>query len=191
MALVMEVLENVVVEHFQIEPSLREIAVFSRDDEQELKLIEVNEDALPTGQVEPFVFTPEKEQPIPIYIADVTPDEWSKILKGKIALPQGWPSKAIKIIHREQQLIGNPLARAYLHQAKADFEKLNDIFATVQEKIDIAVEEDNLDKIEEAQNELQAVRGKYNEAQNNLINAKVEHKNAEKASKETLNEIGD
>ena len=102
MVLVMEVLENVVAEHFQVEPSLREIAVFSREDEQELKLIEVNEEALPTGQVEPFVFTPEKAQLIPIYIADVTPEEWLKIRQGKIALPKGWPSKAIKVIPREQ-----------------------------------------------------------------------------------------
>ncbi|QTA92981.1 hypothetical protein [Desulfonema magnum] len=95
-----EIISEVVTEHFDIESGLKKIAVFSEENGQEIRLIEVNEDALATGQVEPFVFAPGKELAVPIYIADVTPDEWEAICEGKIHLPEGWPREPFRIIGR-------------------------------------------------------------------------------------------
>ena len=62
-----KLLSEVITEHFAIESGLKKIAVFSEENGQEIRLVEVNEDALPTGQVEPFVFAPGKELAVPIY----------------------------------------------------------------------------------------------------------------------------
>ena len=97
-----DILPNVISDHFNIENALQEVAVFSNYDEHELRLIEVNNDALPTGQVEPFVFAARDTSPIKIYIADVTPNEWSAICDGKISLPQGWPSQPKQIFKRNE-----------------------------------------------------------------------------------------
>ncbi len=98
-----EILAEVFAEHFDIESSLKKIAVFSEENEQEIRLIEVNEDALPTGQVEPFVFAPGEKLAVPIYIADVTPDAWDAICDGKILLPEGWPREPVRIVGKGQK----------------------------------------------------------------------------------------
>lgn len=95
-----EIISQVITEHFDLESGLKKIAVFSEDSGQEIRLIEVNEDALPTGQIQPFVFAPEEKLPVPIYIADVTPDEWEAVCRGKILLPEGWPREPFRIIER-------------------------------------------------------------------------------------------
>jgi hypothetical protein len=94
------IIDWVIQEHFDIETGLRQIAVFSKDDDAVLRLIEVNEETLPTGQVQPFVFSPDEEVPVPIFIADVTPEEWEAIQNGRISLPKDWPSQPLKIFHR-------------------------------------------------------------------------------------------
>ncbi len=57
MSSISDVVDFVVHEHFDIETGLQQIAVFSQDDDSVLRLIEVNEEALPTGLVEPFMFS--------------------------------------------------------------------------------------------------------------------------------------
>ena len=99
-----EIINEVISEHFDIESGLKKIAVFSEENEQEVRLIEVNEDALPTGQVEPFVFAPGEKLPVPIYIADVTPDEWEALCDGKILLPEGWPREPFRIVGKGQKV---------------------------------------------------------------------------------------
>ncbi|MCP4347965.1 MAG: hypothetical protein GY795_20875 [Desulfobacterales bacterium] len=47
---------EIITEYFNIESGLKKIAVFSDDNAPELRLIEINTDALPTGHAEPFVF---------------------------------------------------------------------------------------------------------------------------------------
>jgi len=96
-----DIIGGIIQEHFDIESGLRAIAVFSEDRDNELRIIEVNENALPTGQVEPFVFAPQEKAMIPIYIADVTPDEWEAICNGQILLPDGWPKHPIRLIQRD------------------------------------------------------------------------------------------
>jgi hypothetical protein len=100
MSSVGDVVNWVVQEHFDIEAGLRQIAVYSEEEDSVLRLIEVNEETLPTGQVQPFVFSPDEDVPVPIFIADVTPEEWEEIQKGRISLPKGWPSQPLKIFHR-------------------------------------------------------------------------------------------
>ncbi len=94
---------EIITEHFDIESGLKKVAVFSDDNDPELRLVEINADALPTGHVEPFVFAPGRQVPIPIIIADVTPGEWEAICKGGIPLPQGWPNKPVQVIDRKHQ----------------------------------------------------------------------------------------
>lgn len=98
-----EIIAQMISEHFDIESGLKKVAVFSEENEQEIRLIEVNEDALPTGQVEPFVFTPGEGLPVPVYIADVTPDEWEAICEGNIFLPEGWPREPLQIVGKGQK----------------------------------------------------------------------------------------
>jgi len=95
-----DIIERIVEEHFDIETGLQEVAVYSTDDDSVLRLLEVNNETLPTGQVQPFVFSPNDEVQVPIIIADVTSEEWKKIQEGRISLPKGWPAQPSKIFHR-------------------------------------------------------------------------------------------
>lgn len=95
-----DIVERIVQEHFDIETGLQEVAVYSPENDSVLRLLEVNEETLPTGQVQPFLFSPNDEREVPIMIADVTPDEWKKIQEGRISLPKGWPSRPFKIFHK-------------------------------------------------------------------------------------------
>ncbi len=45
-----EIISEVIAEHFAIESGLKKIAVFSEENGQEIRLIEVNEEALPTDR---------------------------------------------------------------------------------------------------------------------------------------------
>jgi hypothetical protein len=97
-------LKEVVKEHFTIETNLHLIAVYLRPSTHEFLLIEVNDDTIPTGNVEPFYFAPSEDFEWPMYVADVTRDEWAKIQNKVIKLPQGWPSEPIFIFHRDEVL---------------------------------------------------------------------------------------
>jgi len=97
-------LKEVVKEHFTIEANLHLIAVYLRPSTHEFLLIEVNDDTIPTGNVEPFYFAPSEDFEWPMYVADVTRDEWAKIQNKVIKLPQGWPSEPTIIFHRAEVL---------------------------------------------------------------------------------------
>ncbi len=47
---------EIVTEHFDIESGLKKVAVFSDDNDPELRLVEINADALPTGHMEMYRF---------------------------------------------------------------------------------------------------------------------------------------
>jgi hypothetical protein len=97
-------LRELAKEHFNIEPGLHLIAVYSKSFPSEYLLLEVNDEAIPTGSVEPFYFAPGKNFGWPIYIADVTCDEWTKIENNAMKLPQGWPREPMLIFRREEVL---------------------------------------------------------------------------------------
>ena len=92
--------------HFQIEQSIEQIVWVRSGDEKEIRLIEVNRTALPTGSVEVFRFAPSQDVPFPMLIADVTPKEWDKIAGGDIRLPDGWDLESIQVFRRPQYLSG-------------------------------------------------------------------------------------
>jgi len=102
----LRLLRKVITEHFEIEPELHLVAIYLRERESlpEFLLVEVNREAIPTGSVEPFYFSPTEEFPWPIYVADVTRSEWIRIRKGTISLPPGWSSKPLKIFNRADPL---------------------------------------------------------------------------------------
>ncbi len=97
-------LRELAKEHFKIEPTLHLIAVYSQSSISGFLFVEVNDEAIPTGNVEPFYFAPGKNFEWPLYVADVTSDEWTKIKSSVIKLPSGWPRDPILIFHRAEVL---------------------------------------------------------------------------------------
>ena len=97
-------LNALVREHFEIEQGLKEVAVYSRGDHQEFLLVEVNDEALPTGTVDAFYFAPSDQFSKPLHVADVTSDEWNRIRAGVIPLPAGWPETPVLIIKKQDVL---------------------------------------------------------------------------------------
>ncbi len=98
---VLQALRAVVVEHFEIETTLHLIAIYAKQLPHEFLLIEVNDEAIPTGNVEPFYFAAGEDFTWPMFIADVTRDEWTSIEKGTMKLPRGWPREPMLIFHRD------------------------------------------------------------------------------------------
>lgn len=80
--------------HFGVEPELTRVVRILADNEDEpgepIKLLEVNAATVATGSVEPFAFAPSASVPFPTAIAEVTPEEFERIQRNEIALPQGW-----------------------------------------------------------------------------------------------------
>lgn len=103
-AQIFEALKEIAKEHFEIEPSLHIVAVYSKESPREFLLIEVNEEAIPTRHVEPFYFAPDADFVWPMYIADVTCEEWAHIEQGIIPLPSGWHRKPMLIFRRAEAL---------------------------------------------------------------------------------------
>jgi len=66
------------------------------DASQPIKLLEVNEDTIPTGIV-PLRFGPLPERGIPFSstIIEVTPEEFEKIQSGELRLPEGWETRRL------------------------------------------------------------------------------------------------
>lgn len=91
--------------HFETEDCIDRIIWFKGNgSEDEIHLIEVNRDTIPTGSVMTFYFRESKKFPLPALLADVTPKEWEKIRAGKISLPPGWSLKNAVEFEREENL---------------------------------------------------------------------------------------
>ena len=83
--------------HFQVEPGLTKIIRFSGAAQTEflpaepIKLLEVNRDTVASG-VMPLHFGPAPASGISFssVIVEVTPEEYEKIKKKELLLPQGW-----------------------------------------------------------------------------------------------------
>lgn len=80
--------------HFGVEPYLeRVIRIFAENEDEPgepIKLLEVNAATVATGSVEAFAFAPSPTVPFSIAIAEVTPEEFDRIARNEIALPDGW-----------------------------------------------------------------------------------------------------
>jgi len=83
--------------HFEVEPGLTRIMRYSGSPSIEfmpsepIKLLEVNADTVPSG-VMPLHFGPSVASGIifPSVIIEVTPEEYDKIEKNELRLPEGW-----------------------------------------------------------------------------------------------------
>ena len=95
-------LRKIAKEHFEIEPELSLIAVYSKKPAYDFLLIEVNEEAIPTGSIEPFYFAPTEDFPWPIHVADITRNEWTKLESNNIKMPPDWPNEPSLIFHRDE-----------------------------------------------------------------------------------------
>jgi|GEM_PF-1445216 len=93
-------LREIAKEHFEIELELYLVAIYSKKPAYDFLLVEVNEEAIPTGSIEPFYFAPTEDFPWPIHVADVTRDEWTKLESNIIKMPPGWPNEPSLVFHR-------------------------------------------------------------------------------------------
>ena len=90
--------EIIAQEHFSFEKSIQKILVFSKEDENVIRLLEITENTTPTGQIEPYVLIL-PNCPYPVHVAEITPAEWKKVMLGEIKLPSTWPPIPIREIN--------------------------------------------------------------------------------------------
>lgn len=80
--------------HFRVEPELQQVLRIVGENEEAadepIKLLEVNAATVATGSVEPFAFAASKSTPFPTVIAEITPDEFDRVRRAEIKLPEGW-----------------------------------------------------------------------------------------------------
>jgi hypothetical protein len=90
-----QVIQWLVEHHFQIEDGLERVVVIHgpgfADPREPIKLLEVNANTIATGSVEPFSFSPTSDVPFVTEIAEITPEEYTKLQKRELAMPEGWP----------------------------------------------------------------------------------------------------
>jgi hypothetical protein len=67
------------------------------DKKDEIRLLEINPVTIATGMVQSFYFAPSDELPYALILAEITPEEWQKVLDGEIALPEEWTLKNYKV----------------------------------------------------------------------------------------------
>jgi len=93
--------EDLIQEHFDLEPSLEQVIWINTDKPAEIRLLEINSDTIATGMVQSFYFAPSREIPYAMKMAEITPEEWQKILQNEIPLPEGWTLENYKVYSRE------------------------------------------------------------------------------------------
>jgi hypothetical protein len=89
-----EVVTSLAAQHFRVEPDLsRVVRIVSPDEnapDEPIKLLEVNAATVATGSVEAFGFAPTPAVPFATLIAEVTPEEYARIEREELLLPEGW-----------------------------------------------------------------------------------------------------
>jgi hypothetical protein len=84
---------NLAEAHFGIEDGLERVFIMHaglEDPSEPIKLLEVNANTVPTGSIEPIPFSPSKDIPFVTEIAEISPDEFSRLTRGELSLPPGW-----------------------------------------------------------------------------------------------------
>lgn len=95
------IVEKLINEHFELDENLEEVIWFKSEAAPKIRLLEINPDTFATGVVQSFSFPPSDEVPYPLVIAEVTPQEWQKVLRKEILLPEGWRLGNHKTFSRE------------------------------------------------------------------------------------------
>ncbi len=96
--------ERLIDWHFSVQPDMREIyrIIMPSEDEPNdpIRLLEISDSTLPTGEVMAFGFRADGDIYYPSIIAEVTPDELERIRQGKIPLPSGWDINTARLYLR-------------------------------------------------------------------------------------------
>lgn len=82
--------------HFEVQPEMQAIYWFPDEKNKEIRLIEVNPNAIESEKVRVFALRPAGTIKFPVMIADVSPDEWKAINARKLGLPAGWDLEKAK-----------------------------------------------------------------------------------------------
>lgn len=98
---IVDAAEDLIQEHFELEPSLEQVIWVNPEKTTEMRLLEINPETPPTGSVLSFYFPPYDDFPYGTKIAEITPEEWEKILRHEITLPNGWTLDNYKVYSRE------------------------------------------------------------------------------------------
>lgn len=102
-----EVARELVEGHFRVEPDLQQVIRIVADNEDEpnepIKLLEVNAATVATGSVERYAFGPSASVPFPTVIAEVTPEEFDRISRHELKLPEGWSLGAKTLIFKRPE----------------------------------------------------------------------------------------
>jgi len=99
-----ELVRRLAREHFDLEEGIERVIWVKNDGVKEIHLIEVNRNTFPEGKVLTFYLGATEEYPLPVRLADITPEEWDKVKSGLIPLPNGWSLDDIEIFEREDSL---------------------------------------------------------------------------------------
>lgn len=67
-----------------------QIFAFADPAKEQVRLLEVTDQTLPSGTVVPIGFGRAPSFPFRSQVAQVTPEEWKQIERGAIGLPAGW-----------------------------------------------------------------------------------------------------
>jgi hypothetical protein len=99
-----EVARELAESHFRVEPDLQQVIRIVADNEDDLnepiKLLEVNAATVATGSVERYAFAPSESVPFPTVIAEITPEEFERIGRSELKLPEGWSLGKTQIFKR-------------------------------------------------------------------------------------------
>jgi len=91
---------KMIQEHFDLDENLEQVIWVKSATTPEIRLIQIVADTLPTGDVQSFYFGPSDDIPCPLLIAQITPQEWQKVLQNEIPLPDDWSLENYKVFSR-------------------------------------------------------------------------------------------
>jgi hypothetical protein len=100
-----EVAHSLAEHHFRIEEGLLRIFIIRaglEDPQVPIKLLEVNANTFPTGSIEPFSFSSTADVPFVTEIAEISPDEFTRLQRGDLSLPKGWTLENAEELPRPQ-----------------------------------------------------------------------------------------
>ncbi len=95
------VVKKFVNEHFALDENLERVIWIKSGNTPAIRLLEINSETPPTAEVLSFYFPPSDELPSALFLAEIKPEEWQKILQSQIALPEGWSLENHQVFSRE------------------------------------------------------------------------------------------
>lgn len=75
---------------FSTDPELIRVEWFNTDDDVVVRLLQVTDMTISTGEVQLFGFGPSHDFPYAMHLGQVTLGEWLGVKDGEIPLPRGW-----------------------------------------------------------------------------------------------------